>query len=148
MAQTAAVAAITKIFLADIERLLCAAAGGMIDADTPAPIRPRLHGISFLHRFGSAVNQHVLLHACVTDGVFMPTSTGSPAFLPARPIPPGRPGHAAATAPEIILPPSSTRHRFLKQPVRARQIAIARPLAPQAGPLRWDAAAIATRCQA
>ncbi|NCA11791.1 hypothetical protein EBR56_08285 [bacterium] len=34
--------------------------------------RPRLGGNSFLHRFGSALNHHVHLHACVTDGVFVP----------------------------------------------------------------------------
>jgi hypothetical protein len=38
----------------------------------PKAARPRLGGISFLHRFGSALNHHVHLHACVTDGVFLP----------------------------------------------------------------------------
>ena len=43
------------------------------------------------HRFGSALNHHVHLHACVTDGVFMPLADGAggdtpPAFLTARPI--------------------------------------------------------------
>ena len=43
------------------------------------------------HRFGSALNHHVHLHACVTDGVFMPPADGAggdtaPAFLTARPI--------------------------------------------------------------
>jgi hypothetical protein len=42
--------------------------------------------VSFLHRFGSALNHHVHLHACATDGVFVPTGGGPPAFLPARPI--------------------------------------------------------------
>jgi len=46
---------------------------------------------SFLHRFGSALNHHVHLHACVTDGVFVPAAAEAntdapPAFLPARPI--------------------------------------------------------------
>ena len=41
--------------------------------------------------FGSALNRHVHLHACVTDGVFVPPADGAgcdapPAFLPARPI--------------------------------------------------------------
>ncbi len=72
-----------------IERLLCAAAGGTRDADAPASARPRLGGISFLHRFGSALNHHVHLHACVTDGVFVPAadqagSDAAPAFLPVR----------------------------------------------------------------
>ena len=86
-----AVAALTKIFLDEIERLLCAAAGVMSDAATPASARPRLGGISFLHRFGSALNRHVHLHACVTDGVFVPAAAEAggdtpPAFLTARPI--------------------------------------------------------------
>ena len=85
-----AVAALTKIFLDEIERLLCAAAGVTRVAPAPAA-RPRLGGISFLHRFGSALNHHVHLHACVTDGVFMPPgaeagSDAAPAFLPVRPI--------------------------------------------------------------
>jgi hypothetical protein len=67
-----AVAALTKIFLTEIERLLCAAAGVPEAANTPSASRPRLGGISFLHRFGSALNNHVHLHACVTDGVFVP----------------------------------------------------------------------------
>ena len=87
----AAVATLTKIFLDEIERLLCAAAGATSGAATPASARPRLGGISFLHRFGSALNHHVHLHACVTDGVFVPPADGAPcdappAFLPARPI--------------------------------------------------------------
>jgi len=57
----------------------------------PKAARPRLGGISFLHRFGSALNHHVHLHACVTDGVFVPAAADAgcdapPAFLPARPI--------------------------------------------------------------
>jgi len=70
---------------------LWTAAGGTPDADMPRAARPRLGGISFLHRFGSALNHHVHLHACVTDGVFVPPaaeagSDAPPAFLPARPI--------------------------------------------------------------
>jgi hypothetical protein len=87
----AAVAVLTKIFLDEIERLLLAASGGTPDADMPKAARPRLGGISFLHRFGSALNHHVHLHACVTDGVFVPAADQAdcdapPAFLPARPI--------------------------------------------------------------
>ncbi len=79
--------------LAEIERLLLAASGGTPDAETPRASRPRLGGISFLHRFGSALNHHVHLHACVTDGVFVPAADhvgcdALPTFLPARPITP------------------------------------------------------------
>ena len=86
-----AVAALTRIFLDEIERLLCAAAGVTAAADTPSASRPRLGGISFLHRFGSALNHHVHLHACVTDGVFVPAAAEAgtdapPTFLPARPV--------------------------------------------------------------
>jgi hypothetical protein len=84
-----AVTVITKTFLTEIERTLIMASGVTAPADTPSASRPRLGGISFLHRFGSALNHHVHLHACVTDGVFMPAADGSggdapPAFLPVR----------------------------------------------------------------
>jgi len=87
-----AVAALTKIFLTEIELLLLAAAGGTPATDMPRAARPRLGGISFLHRFGSALNHHVHLHVCVTDGVFVPAAAASagdasPAFIPARPTP-------------------------------------------------------------
>ena len=87
----AAVRALTKIFLAEIERLLCAAAGVTIAAGALPAAHPRLGAVSFLHRFGSALNHHVHLHVCATEGVFVPAADGagcdaSPAFLPARPI--------------------------------------------------------------
>ncbi|MBM4012691.1 MAG: transposase [Planctomycetes bacterium] len=87
----AAVAALTRIFIEEIERLLGAVAGVTSVACAPAAARPRLGAISFLHRFGSALNHHVHLHVCATDGVFMPAAGGagccaSPAFLPAHPI--------------------------------------------------------------
>ena len=86
-----AVAALTKIFLDEIERTLITASGVTAATDMPRAARPRLGGISFLHRFGSALNHHVHLHACVTDGVFMQPAAEAgcdapPAFLPARPI--------------------------------------------------------------
>ena len=85
----AAVTALTSIFLEEIERLLREAAGASCDGNEPPSAQPRLGAVSFLHRFGSALNRHVHLHACATDGVF--TATDSPdgvAFLPARPISP------------------------------------------------------------
>ena len=57
------------------------------DAAVRPSLRPRLGAVSFLHRFGSALNRHVHLHACVTDGLFMPAQEGVE-FLPARPITP------------------------------------------------------------
>ena len=87
----AAVAALTRIFIEEIERLLGAAAGVTSDACAPAAARPRLGAVSFLHRFCSALNHHVHLHVCATEGVFVSAADGagcdaSPAFLPARPI--------------------------------------------------------------
>jgi hypothetical protein len=82
-----AVTALTRIFLAEIERLLRDAAGASRDGDAPPSAHPRLGAVSFLHRFGSALNRHVHLHACVTDGVFASAPDGV-AFLPARPISP------------------------------------------------------------
>ena len=87
----AAVAALTRIFIEEIERLLGAAAGLPEAATTPSASRPRLGAVSFLHRFGSALNHHVHLHVCATEGVFVPPADGArcdtpPAFLPARPI--------------------------------------------------------------
>jgi hypothetical protein len=69
-------AALTKIFLDEIERSLLTASGVTAAADTPSVSHPQLGGISFLHRFGSALNHHVHLHACVTDGVFVPAPSG------------------------------------------------------------------------
>jgi hypothetical protein len=58
-----AVAALTKIFVKEIERLLCTAAGSTRAGDRPSVARPRLGAVSFLHRFGSAINHHVQLRA-------------------------------------------------------------------------------------
>jgi hypothetical protein len=81
-----AVAALTRIFISRVERLLCTAAGPTRAGGRPSIARPRLGAVSFLHRFGSALNHHVHLHACATDGVFVPTCDRPPAFLPARAI--------------------------------------------------------------
>jgi hypothetical protein len=62
----------------------------------PGYVEDELRGISFLHRFGSAINHHVHLHACVTEGVFGLAADEAgcdtpPAFLPALPFPPADP---------------------------------------------------------
>jgi hypothetical protein len=78
-----AVAAVTRIFLHEIETLLAA------QQATPTSTRPRLGAVTFLHRFGSGLNRHAHLHAAVPDGVFLPGPhgpDGPPAFLPARPL--------------------------------------------------------------
>ena len=79
------------------------------DATARPSLRPRLGAVSFLHRFGSALNRHVHLHACVTDGLFMPDHAGV-AFLPARPVTPA----GLATLPERV------RRRFLRWLLRTR----------------------------
>jgi hypothetical protein len=84
-----AVTALTTIFLDEMERLLCEAAGVACDGNESPSVQSRLGAVSFLRRFGSALNRHVQLHACVTDGVF--TATDSPdgvALLPALPTSP------------------------------------------------------------
>jgi len=83
----AAVTALARIFLDEIERWLGAAVAIVPDAAPRPAHRPRLGAVSFLHRFGSALNRHVHLHACVTDGLFMPVQERV-AFLPARPVTP------------------------------------------------------------
>lgn len=84
-----AVAAVSRIFLAEIEKLLCLERLRCSNhATLPSP-RPRVGAVSFLHRFGSGLNRHAHLHAAVTDGVFLPGPhgpDGPPAFLPARPL--------------------------------------------------------------
>ncbi|NDH93049.1 MAG: hypothetical protein EBZ13_00595 [Planctomycetia bacterium] len=46
---------------------LCSAAG--VSSGNDVGRNSRLGTVSFQHRFGSALNQHVHLHACVADGV-------------------------------------------------------------------------------
>ena len=82
-----AVAAVTRIFLDEIETLLCLERLRCAQQAVPSSARPRLGAVSFLHRFGSGLNRHAHLHAAVTDGVFLPGPhglDGPPAFLPAR----------------------------------------------------------------
>jgi hypothetical protein len=50
--RAAAVTAVRNIFLDEIERSLCAAAGLPDDPGTPRAAHPRLGAVSLLHRFG------------------------------------------------------------------------------------------------
>jgi hypothetical protein len=91
-ARPEAVAALTRIFMGEVERLVHEAA--VVASSRAAAHEPRIGGVSFLHRFGSALNRHVHLHVCVTDGVFSRAATGDAPdagviFLPVRPITPG-----------------------------------------------------------
>jgi hypothetical protein len=81
------VTALSRIFLEEIERLLCDAADAPTDRVAAEQTHPRLGAVSFQHRFGSALNQHVHLHACVTDGVFERSAAGGGVtFHAARPL--------------------------------------------------------------
>ncbi|MEX0669879.1 MAG: transposase, partial [Pirellulales bacterium] len=88
-----AVAALTRIFVSEVERLVRDVAGMAASPNTADNTLPRVGAISFLHRFGSALNRHVHLHVCVTDGVFQgdTAAIAEPAvtFHAARPITPG-----------------------------------------------------------
>lgn len=81
----------------------------------------RVGGISFVHRFGSALNRHGHLHACVTNGVFVEgTPDGSNdncgvTFLPARPITPADL--------EALTWRVRRRHRYLDQKAAADMLA-------------------------
>jgi len=58
-----AVAAVTRIFLHEIETLLCLERLRCAPPATPPSPRPRLGAVSFIHRFGSGLNRHAHLHA-------------------------------------------------------------------------------------
>jgi len=90
-----AVAALTRIFRAEIERLLGALAGLPPDADTPRAACPRLGGISFLYRFGSALNR--LLDAAAAADMLAWENSGFSIDL-AGPWPAHRLGRARADA--------------------------------------------------
>ena len=78
---------LSRMFLEEIELLLCDAAGGRRDGGVAGQAHPRLGAVSFQHRFGSSLNQHVHLHACVTDGVVKQrTPGGGVTFHAARPL--------------------------------------------------------------
>jgi hypothetical protein len=59
------VTAVLTIFLRVLEQVLCERAAG-------AAPKARLGAVSFVHRFGSALNEHVHFHCWMIDGVFEP----------------------------------------------------------------------------
>ncbi|WP_373509628.1 transposase, partial [Thiocapsa sp.] len=71
-----AVSAILHIFLRVIEAHIRAS------SPTGSP-RARLGAVSYVHRFGSALNRHVHLHCCIIDGLFDPGEDGQVRFLQA-----------------------------------------------------------------
>ena len=84
-----AVAALMKIFLTEIERLLHAAAGFNPAANTPASARPRLGGISPATASARRSTATCTCGTRVTDGVFVPAAAEAggdtpPTFLPSK----------------------------------------------------------------
>jgi len=58
--------------------------------------RARLGAVSFVHRFGAALNRHLHYHCGILDGVFEPLEAGGVQFRrgttrPSRPYPTGTP---------------------------------------------------------
>ncbi len=80
-----AVSAVLHIFLRVIEAHLRAT------IPTASP-RARLGAVSFVHRFGSALNRHVHLHCCTIDGLFDPGEDGQVRFLQAPVLTTGKIG--------------------------------------------------------
>ena len=66
---------VLRIFIGSIEREL--------RRSTAAPAHARLGAVSFLQRFGSALNEHWHYHCCVSDGVFVAADGQTLAFEPA-----------------------------------------------------------------
>jgi hypothetical protein len=66
------VTAVLKIFLRVVEQVLRERSPG-------AAPKVRLGAVSFVHRFGSALNEHLHFHCCVIDGVFEPDQGGEEA---------------------------------------------------------------------
>ncbi len=68
----ATVTAVLKIFLRVVEQVLR-------ERSPEAAPKSRLGAVSFVHRFGSALNEHLHFHCCVIDGVFEPEQGGDEA---------------------------------------------------------------------
>ena len=59
------ITAVLTIFLRVVEQVLRERAPGAVP-------KARLGAVSFVHRFGSSLNEHLHAHCCVIDGVFEP----------------------------------------------------------------------------
>ncbi len=126
-----ALAAVSRIFLAEIEKLLCLERLRCSNhATLPSP-RPRVGAVSFLHRFGSGLNRHAHLHAAVTDGVFLPGPhgpDGPPAFLPARPLTqPGASGVIELSPFEFLAPAYGSHPTAAEAPASLSRSVCAEP---------------------
>jgi len=97
-----AVAALTRIFISRVERLLCTAAGSTRDSHRPSVARPRLGAVSFLHRFGSALNHHVHLHIFRVSSTCCDTVPGRPSHWNGSPWRCGKDGRISRV--RYVLP--------------------------------------------
>jgi hypothetical protein len=61
--------AVLRLFLRAVERTL------LTHSET-APASARMGAVSFIHRFGAALNPHTHYHCCVTDGMFSADVSG------------------------------------------------------------------------
>jgi hypothetical protein len=61
--------AVLRLFLRAVERTL-------LTHTKTAPAGARMGAVSFIHRFGAALNPHTHYHCCVTDGMFSGDASG------------------------------------------------------------------------
>jgi len=103
------ISALTKIFLAEVERLLREASlplGTNTPAGTPARTlkRPRISAVSFLHRFGSALNRQAHIHASSHRRGLFADCSGCRVFAgAARVIRRPRPTYNSASAAQLSI---------------------------------------------
>jgi len=103
-----AVTAVLHIFLRVVEAHLRRSSPG-------ASARARFGAVSFVHRFGAALNRHLHYHCCILDGAFEPPATGGVQFRQAAALTPD----AVADITEqvrrrvvrLLCPPRSARSR-------------------------------------
>ena len=88
---------VLRIFLRVIEQTLQANSPGAASVDKAA-----LHigAVAFIHRFGSSLNEHVHLHVCAVDGVFVEVAGEGDADAHAQ-------ARAQACAPGVIFHPAT-----------------------------------------
>ncbi|MBP6582781.1 MAG: transposase [Chromatiaceae bacterium] len=71
--EPAAVTAVLHIFLRVVEAHLCKSCPG-------ASAQARFGAVSFVHRFGAALNRHLHYHGCILDDLFDPLQAGGVQF--------------------------------------------------------------------
>lgn len=91
-----ALSAVLHIFLRVIERHLQHTSPG-------AAPGARFGAVSFVHRFGAALNRHVHFHCCVIDGVFEGGADGQVQFRPAQALTPEALAAIAAQVRQRVL---------------------------------------------